>query len=164
MSENHFTLAQELGALLSKKRWVITTAESCTAGGIAEAITAVAGASEWFHAGFVCYSNDMKTHLLGVKDATLQAHGAVSEAVVNEMLQGALNKSNSQCAIAVSGIAGPSGGSVDKPVGTVVVGVADSECTNITVHHFGGNRASVRSQAIEKSLEAAIALLQTAYK
>ncbi len=164
MSNNHLTLAQELGALLLKKRWVITTAESCTGGGIAQSITEVAGASAWFHAGFVCYSNAIKEHVLGVSENTLSTHGAVSEAVVSEMLQGAMRKSESQCAIAVSGIAGPSGGSSDKPVGTVVIGVASSESSMIDTHHFNGDRAAVRFQTIEKSLEAAITLLQNGFK
>lgn len=98
---------------------MIATAESCTGGGIAEAITAVAGCSAWFDRAFVTYSYEAKVEVLGVDQASLDVHGAVSEAVVQEMARGALAKSRAHVAIAVSGIAGPAGGTFEKPVGTV---------------------------------------------
>ena len=114
-----FRLASELGATLAARGWRVTCAESCTGGGVACAITEVAGSSRWFETGFVTYANDIKTAVLGVQQTTLATHGAVSEQVVREMALGALERSGADYAIAVSGIAGPEGGTEDKPVGTV---------------------------------------------
>ncbi len=121
IGEGNLQLPEHLVQLLADKQQTITTVESCTGGLIASKITSVAGSSAVFGAGFVTYSNEMKTQMIGVKASTLDAHGAVSEPVVIEMAQGALAKSDSDWAIAVSGIAGPGGGSTDKPVGTVWV-------------------------------------------
>jgi nicotinamide-nucleotide amidase len=149
--------ATKLGQWLKQHDWVITTAESCTGGGVAQAITDVAGSSAWFHGGFVTYSNDMKKHLLGVHGHTLTEHGAVSEACVIEMAQGALAQSGADMAVSVSGIAGPDGGSEDKPVGTVWFGLAMTADVAATLgqpqakaicKHFDGDRQGVRAQAV----------------
>ena len=113
-----------LGEALRRRGWFMATAESCTGGLIAAACTSVAGSSDWFERGFVSYSNAAKTELLGVDAALIAAHGAVSEAVVRAMAQGALARAGVDLAVAVTGIAGPGGGSVDKPVGTVWLGLA----------------------------------------
>jgi nicotinamide-nucleotide amidase len=119
IGEGDITLAQKVLQLLRERGATLTTAESCTGGLIASLLTRVPGSSEGFHAGFVTYSNDIKQSVLGVREDTLQRHGAVSEAVVREMAQGAMQRSGADYAIAVSGIAGPDGGSAEKPVGTV---------------------------------------------
>lgn len=112
-------LAQRLGRLCQQAQLEVTAAESCTGGGIASAITSVAGSSAYFTTGYVTYANAAKTRLLGVPEATLNAHGAVSETVVKQMVAGACRESGAGLAVAVSGVAGPEGGSDDKPVGTV---------------------------------------------
>lgn len=112
-------LAAQVGGLLKAHGLKLVTAESCTGGGVAQAITDVAGSSAWFERGFITYSDLSKQQMLGVSEATLSQHGAVSEAVVREMVAGALANSAAQVALAVSGIAGPDGGTPDKPVGTV---------------------------------------------
>ena len=112
-------LAAQVGGLLKAHGLLLTTAESCTGGGVAQAITGIAGSSAWFERGFVTYSNLSKQQMLGVSVAMLAQYGAVSEAVVREMVAGALANSGAQVALAVSGIAGPDGGTADKPVGTV---------------------------------------------
>jgi nicotinamide-nucleotide amidase len=120
-SQTLTTITQQLGEMLCKKNAKLTTAESCTGGGISEAITAVSGSSQWFEFGFVTYANSAKQQLLGVSKQTLDQYGAVSEQVVEQMAQGAIRQSRADYAIAVSGIAGPEGGTEDKPVGTVWV-------------------------------------------
>src|SRR5258708_6846429 len=118
--ENNITiLAERVGQLLKAHKLMLTTAESCTGGQIAEAITQIAGSSQWFDRGFVTYSNAAKQEMLGVKKITLEQAGAVSAETAAEMAEGALRHSHAQISIAVTGIAGPTGGSVDKPVGTV---------------------------------------------
>src|SRR4030066_898550 len=109
-------LAAQVGGALKSHGLMLATAESCTGGGVAQAITEVAGSSAWFERGFVTYSNLAKQQMLGVSEATLKQHGAVSEAVVREMVAGALANSAAQVALAVTGIAGPDGGTADKPV------------------------------------------------
>lgn len=115
-------LSRRLGEALRACGWKLATAESCTGGWIAEAVTATAGSSDWFDRGFVTYSNDAKSEMLEVSPVTLVEHGAVSEATVREMVAGALAHSRADVAVAVSGIAGPTGGSAAKPVGTVCLG------------------------------------------
>ncbi|MDD6211515.1 MAG: CinA family nicotinamide mononucleotide deamidase-related protein [Bacteroidales bacterium] len=129
-----------LGNLLRKKGYTLGTAESCTGGRIAHAITSVPGASDYYTGGVVVYSNAMKEALLGVSPSTLQQYGAVSEEVVLEMLKGTQKRIGCHCAIAVSGIAGPSGGTPEKPVGTVWIGVASGDKYRIRMFHFGTNR------------------------
>ncbi len=146
-------LAAELGTLLQAHAWQVTTAESCTGGGIAEAITRIAGSSAWFEAGFVVYSNAQKTRQLGVSEALLAAHGAVSEAVVCAMVQGALQLANAQWGVAVSGIAGPGGGSEHKPVGTVWLAWAGPGGIEAQRFLFTGDRQAVRQQSVVCALQ-----------
>src|ERR687895_1929740 len=114
-----YELAEKVGRTLEARKLMLATAESCTGGWIAEAITMIPGSSAWLDRGFVTYTNDAKREMLGVRAETLDRHGAVSEPVVVEMVQGALRASRAQVAVAVSGVAGPSGGTPQKPVGTV---------------------------------------------
>lgn len=146
-------LAAELGVLLQANAWQVTTAESCTGGGIAEAITRIAGSSGWFEAGFVVYSNAQKTRQLGVSEALLIAHGAVSEPVVCAMAQGALESASAHWAVAVSGIAGPGGGSEQKPVGTVWLAWAGPGGVDAQRFLFAGDRHAVRQQSIVAALQ-----------
>lgn len=152
-------LADALGKLLQVSKAQVTTAESCTGGGIAEAITRIGGSSAWFEAGYVTYSNTQKTRQLGVPDALFSTVGAVSEDVVRAMVQGAQRNSGAQYAVAVSGIAGPGGGSADKPVGTVWLcwGVGASLLTER--RQFAGDRDAVRRQTVEAALEGLIRLV-----
>jgi nicotinamide-nucleotide amidase len=153
-------LAGQVGYALKSHGLMLVTAESCTGGGVAQAITDVAGSSSWFERGFITYSNLSKQQMLGVAEATLEQHGAVSEATVREMVAGALANSAAQVALAVSGIAGPDGGTQDKPVGTVWFswGIKSGE-TYAQRHHFFGNRAEVRAQAVSIALQGVINLL-----
>ncbi|HET7033223.1 MAG TPA: CinA family protein, partial [Casimicrobiaceae bacterium] len=119
MSAATLDLATRLGSLLERRGWRVATAESCTGGLVAGAITDIAGSSVWFERGFVTYSNDAKTEMLGVRGETLAAHGAVSEATAREMVAGTFERSSAEVVVAVTGIAGPSGGTPAKPVGLV---------------------------------------------
>lgn len=152
-------LATELGQLLLRKKWTITTAESCTGGGIGYWLTAVPGSSAYVDRGFITYSNKAKQQLLAVRSATLLQFGAVSEQTVREMAEGAAKAANADMAIAVSGIAGPDGGSVYKPVGTVCFGF----CVNGNIASsqlvFAGDRQQIRQQAIDYALKQSIELL-----
>ena len=154
------TLAAQVGKLLKSHGLLLATAESCTGGGVAQAITDVAGSSAWFERGFVTYSNLAKQQMLGVSEVTLKQHGAVSEAAVREMVAGALANSTAQVALAVTGIAGPDGGTVDKPVGTVwfAWGIKDG-ATHAQRHEIVGDRAEVRAQAVHIALQGVINLL-----
>lgn len=146
-------LAAKVGEALKSHRLMLATAESCTGGGVAQAITEVAGSSAWFDRGFVTYSNLAKVQMLGVSEATLNQRGAVSEATVREMVAGALANSEAQVALAVSGIAGPTGGTPDKPVGTVWFAWAvKNGLTLARVHHLSGNRSEIRSRAVNIAL------------
>ncbi len=148
------TLAAKVGAALKSHGMMLATAESCTGGGIAQAVTSVSGSSAWFERGFVTYSNLSKQQMLGVQEATLIAYGAVSEAVVREMAEGALRYSTAQVALAVSGIAGPDGGTPDKPVGTVWFAWALAKgAATVARHQFSGNRDEVRAQAERVALQ-----------
>jgi len=159
-------LAQRLGALLQQRRLVLVAAESCTAGGVAYAITQVPGSSAWFDRGVIAYSNEAKQRMLGVPAAYLRDFGAVSEPVARAMALGVLQQSAAQVAIAVTGIAGPDGGTAEKPVGTVCFAWAlrrDSGAAHwvrTTTRHFDGDRAAVRTQAIGAALEVMSQLLQ----
>lgn len=146
-------LAAELGAALAERGWMLAAAESCTGGWAAQAITSVAGSSAWFDRGFVTYSNEAKRDMLGVRAETLAEHGAVSEATVREMAEGAVCHSRARAAIAISGIAGPGGGSDSKPVGTVCFAwsVAGQPVVAET-RRFDGDRRMVRIQAVEYAL------------
>ena len=147
-------LAAQVGGLLKSHGLILATAESCTGGGVAQAITGVAGSSAWFERGFVTYSNLAKQQMLGVSEATLVQHGAVSEAVVREMVDGALRNSAAQVAVAVSGIAGPDGGTPDKPVGTVWFAWGLKHGVTLArVHRLAGNRSEVRAMAVHVALQ-----------
>lgn len=147
------TLVAKVGALLLTNGQRLTTAESCTGGWVAQCLTAVAGSSDWFERGFITYSNAAKQEMLGVSAATLKEHGAVSEATAAAMAEGALRHSHADWALAITGIAGPSGGSPEKPVGTVCFGWAGPEgrC-NTETRVFHGNREQVRAQSVTFSL------------
>lgn len=153
MENELFDLAEKLGQLLKDKRKKISTAESCTGGWIAQVITEVPGSSSWFDRGFVTYSNLSKMEMLGVNWDTLQRYGAVSEETVREMTAGALVNSASDCSIAVSGIAGPDGGTTEKPVGMVVFGwqERDQEPKSLTLH-LKGSRQEIRRATVIKAL------------
>lgn len=125
----------------------LSTAESCTGGMVSAAFTDLAGSSSWFDAGFITYSNDAKMKMLNVSEGTLSAHGAVSEAVVSEMAIGAVKNSLAHYAVSISGIAGPGGGTQEKPVGMVCFGVSDGKRTQCETQYFKGDRASVRLQS-----------------
>ncbi len=155
-------LARRAGELLQQRGLVLATAESCTGGWVAQAITAVPGSSHYFDRGFVTYSNDAKREMLGVDAATLQAHGAVSEETVRAMAEGALRFSRAQISVAISGIAGPGGGSPEKPVGTVCLAwAAAGRIVVARTEHFVGDRSAVRWQATIAALQGVITLLET---
>ena len=147
-------LAVTLGARLAGRHALCVTAESCTGGLVAGAITDIAGSSAWFDRGFVTYSNEAKTDLLGVPAATLAQHGAVSEATARAMADGALARSRARLAVAITGIAGPGGGSPAKPVGTVCIAWAvRDEATIVTTRRFDGDRPAVRRAAVVAALQ-----------
>jgi nicotinamide-nucleotide amidase len=152
-------LAEHVGRRLLDAKCRVVTAESCTGGWVAKALTDVAGSSEWFERGFVTYSNAAKVADLGVALETLKRDGAVSEATVKEMAAGALRVSGADIAIAISGIAGPGGGSVDKPVGTVWIGKAVRMSNPVAVKQvFDGDREAVRRKAVKQALELLLAI------
>lgn len=155
-------LVEQVGAALKAQGMMLVTAESCTGGGIAQALTDISGSSAWFERGFVSYANVAKVEMLGVRQSTLEAHGAVSEATVREMAAGALAHSHADIALAVSGIAGPTGGSPEKPIGTVWFGWAarDGE-VYARLHHLSGNRAAVREKSVEIALQGVLDLLKS---
>lgn len=146
-------LVAQLADLLRGKQWMMATAESCTGGLIAGACTDMAGSSDWFERGFVTYSNAAKTELLGVDAALINAHGAVSEPVVRAMAEGAVAHSLAQVAVAVTGVAGPSGGSADKPVGTVWFGWSVGGQLRSERRRFDGDRATVRAATVHHALQ-----------
>jgi nicotinamide-nucleotide amidase len=155
-------LVEQVGAALKAHGMMLATAESCTGGGVAQAVTDLSGSSAWFERGFVTYANVAKVEMLGVRQSTLDAHGAVSEATVREMAAGALAHSHAHIALAVSGIAGPTGGSAEKPVGTVWFGwaVRDGE-VHARLHLLLGNRAAVREKSVEIALQGVLDLLKS---
>lgn len=155
-------LAAQVGGALKAHGLMLATAESCTGGGVAEAVTSVAGSSLWFERGFVTYSNLSKQQMLGVSEAALAQHGAVSEAVVREMVAGAVAHSGAQVALAISGIAGPDGGTPDKPVGTVwfAWGIKNTALhVQVQRRQIPGNRAEVRAHAVRIALQGVLDLL-----
>ncbi len=147
-------LASEVGALLLANGQRLATAESCTGGWVSQCLAAIAGSSAWFERGFVTYSNAAKHELLAVSSDTLAMHGAVSEATAAAMAQGALHNSHADWSLAISGIAGPGGGSPGRPVGTVCFAWAASDGRLITdTQHFSGDRQAVRAQAVAHALK-----------
>lgn len=152
-------LCAQLADLLLKDSLKLVTAESCTGGMISAACTDLAGSSNWFERGFVTYSNDAKTQMLGVDAALIDKHGAVSEQVARAMAFGAIRHSAAQISIAVTGVAGPSGGSAVKPVGTVWFGFSVQGGLHSEMMHFDGDRAAVRTQTVLHALQKVISLL-----
>jgi nicotinamide-nucleotide amidase len=159
-------LARQAGARLAERRLVLACAESCTAGGVAYALTQVPGSSAWFERGWVVYSNQAKQDLLGVPEALLREHGAVSEPVARALALGALEHAPVQVALSVTGIAGPDGGTPQKPVGTVCFAWALRGAAGAPVRidagtwHFPGDRAAVRTQSIDCALSGLLRLLE----
>lgn len=141
-----------LATLLVKRGWYLALAESCTGGLMAATCTSVAGSSGWFERGFVTYSNSAKSDLLGVPPSLIECHGAVSEPVVRAMAAGALTHSRAQVAIAVTGVAGPGGGSLDKPVGSVWFGFALASGVTSELQRFDGDREAVRRATVQHAL------------
>jgi len=161
MHTDIYKLSEHLGQMLKARHWRVATAESCSGGGVAAAITSVPGSSDWFEYGLVSYANSAKQKLLGVKAETLLRQGSVSAQTVAEMAQGCISLSGANLAVAISGVAGPSGGSLDKPVGTVwfawlIVG----QSPNLECHFFNGTRQEIQSQAVKCALEGLIRQLE----
>lgn len=153
------TLSAELGAALQRRGWLLALAESCTGGWAGEVVTMTPGSSAWFDRGFVTYSNAAKIEMLGVTESTLQRHGAVSEQTAQAMAQGALAHSRAQIAVAITGIAGPDGGSPGKPVGTAWFAWVGPGGLLLTEKRLLlGDREAVRRQAVETALQGAIKL------
>ena len=156
-------LATEVGDALLKKGWRLVSAESCTGGLLAATMTEIAGSSEWFEGAFVTYRLSAKTAMVGVSREMLNRHGAVSEPVARAMAEGALAHSAGDIAVSITGIAGPDGGDVVSPVGTVWFGWAVREggeirCVQTAEHHLSGSRQAVRSAAVSVALEGVLAL------
>ena len=146
-------LAARVGRRLKARRKLLVTAESCTGGWVAQAVTAISGSSDWFDRGFVTYSNRAKQEMLGVKARTLKKHGAVSEQTAREMAKGALRRSEGTIAVAVTGVAGPTGGTATKPVGMVCFSWATTKAARSETRRFRGNRESVRRQSVIHALK-----------
>jgi nicotinamide-nucleotide amidase len=154
MNDELLRLAANLGAALAQRGWRVATAESCTGGLVAGAITEVAGSSAWFDRGFVTYSNEAKAELLGVDATTLARCGAVSEPTAREMAVGAIKASRAELTVAVTGVAGPGGGTPDKPVGTVCFAWARrGGQVDAATHRFPGDRAAVRAATVATALQ-----------
>jgi nicotinamide-nucleotide amidase len=165
------TVTEQLAEVLLQHGWMLATAESCTGGMIAANCTDLSGSSHWFERGFVTYSNEAKHEMLGVSSALIAEHGAVSQAVAQAMALGAMRHSRAQVTVAVTGVAGPNGGSVDKPVGTVwfawatpsdagpTLG-AETAWVKTEVMHFNGDRAAVREATTEHALQTLLNMLQ----
>lgn len=159
--EKLVTISFELGELLKSKGYSFTCAESCTGGWVGHSLTSVPGSSEWFGSSFITYSYEAKTQILGVSSSDLDNFGAVSEEIVGQMVSGALSKSGANVGVAISGIAGPTGGTETKPVGTVCFAwkVNDLEIVTST-EHFSGERNDVRYFSVERALLGTIKLLK----
>lgn len=155
---DNFTMnkPQELVALAKEKNIKIATAESCTGGMIGTAITSISGSSAVFDYGYITYANDAKVKLLGVQQSTLQKYGAVSEQTAREMAIGALKASGANIAVSATGIAGPTGGTPNKPVGTVFIATATKNNVIVTENHFVGNREQVRNSTVVKAISMCI--------
>jgi nicotinamide-nucleotide amidase len=158
--EDIIDLAARAGIALQKKNWFLATAESCTGGGVGQAITEIAGSSEWFDCGFITYSNASKSELLDVPAALIAQHGTVSEEIAAAMAEGALANSNAHVTISTTGIAGPGGAVAGKPVGTVCFGWATKNGTHTERLVFTGDRHSVRRQTVVHALQGLIRFLE----
>ena len=158
---NTIDLTKTLAQILLSRNWTVSLAESCTGGLVCATLTELAGSSEWFERGYITYSNEAKTECLGVPAQLIDAHGAVSEAVAKAMAEGARINSGSSVAISITGIAGPTGGSKEKPVGTVCFGWATENQTLTKTMCFDGDRQMIRQQATEFALSELINLLRS---
>lgn len=152
-------LCAQLAQALAARGWSLATAESCTGGMIAAACTALSGSSVWFERGFVTYSNAAKSECLDVPAALIDTHGAVSEPVARAMAAGAVQRSRAQVAVAVTGVAGPTGGSAAKPVGTVWFGWSVQGVVHSEMRHFPGDRAQVRAATVTHALQRLLQLI-----
>jgi len=161
MPDSLTSLATLAGTRLREKGALLVTAESCTGGWVAQAVTAIAGSSEWFERGFVAYSNAAKRELLGVNKETLDRHGAVSEETARELALGALQHSHGTISVAVTGIAGPAGGTPAKPVGMVCFAWAIKDGILSETRYFGGDRESVRRQSVVRALQGVLERLDS---
>ena len=157
---NNNSLSEQLGGLLRSKGLLMGTAESCTGGRIANMVNLVAGSSDYFVGGVVSYSNEVKHNVLGVSEDSLRLHGAVSHEVVEQMAQGAIRTLGCDCSVATSGVAGPGGGSPEKPVGTVWIAAALKEQVVSHCYHFGTVRAENIQSAADTALTMLLELLQ----
>lgn len=153
-------LAVQVGISLSEKSLLLATAESCTGGLVAAAITDVSGSSGWFERGFVTYSNEAKSTMLGVPAKLIRDHGAVSEEVARAMAEGALLNSRAQVALSITGVAGPTGGTPEKPVGMVCFGWSNRITTNVETQRFRGDRQQIRRQAAEYAIRGLLELVR----
>ena len=153
------TTVQQLAQALTERGWMMATAESCTGGMIAAACTDLPGSSRWFDRGFVTYSNAAKTEMLGVPAELIEKHGAVSEEVARAMAEGAAQRAGVQVAVAVTGIAGPDGGTKDKPVGTVWLAFFSNGLTASHCLHLGGSRTSIRQCTSIQALRAVLSAM-----
>lgn len=162
LEQSRQSLCRLVADLALKNKWFLATAESCTGGLIAAACTDLAGSSQWFDRGFVTYSNAAKTEMLGVDAALIAQFGAVSEQVAVAMAQGAVKHSAALVSVAVTGVAGPAGGSAEKPVGTVWIGWCVNGQTTTELCHFAGDRAMVRALTVQRALQGLIERLQAA--
>ena len=158
---NASEITKTLAQLLLSRNWTVSLAESCTGGLICSTLTELAGSSEWFERGYITYSNEAKAECLDVPAQLIESSGAVSEPVAKAMAEGARINSGSNVAISITGIAGPSGGSAEKPVGTVCFGWATENQTLTKTMHFAGNRQTIRQQAAQFALTELITLLRS---
>lgn len=156
-------LAEHLAQALQQRGWLLATAESCTGGWVGQTVTAIAGSSEWFERGFITYSNIAKQEMLGVQAETLARHGAVSEQTVLEMAAGALQHSHAHVSVAISGVAGPTGGSASRPVGTVWLAWALPDSVMAKPYHFSGDREAVRHASVAAALQGLYQLVITGH-
>ena len=161
MNQNSLHLVTQLATVVLEKHLKVCTAESCTGGLIAKSLTDIAGSSDWYERGFVTYSNQSKIEMIDVPDSVIEEYGAVSEAVASAMASGALRNSAADVSIAVTGVAGPAGGSADKPVGTVWIAVASENLLIAKKHLFGGDREAIRIATMLTAIEMMLQLLET---
>ena len=161
MADELNQLAEQVGTALKSCGWMLASAESCTGGWVGEVVTSVAGSSQWFDRGFITYTNQSKQEMLGVSEKTLAEFGAVSEQTVREMAAGTLKHSRAHITLAISGIAGPGGGTPNKPAGTVCMAWATRSGAGLSqTFHFQGDRTEVRRQAVVAALQGVLHLAE----
>ncbi len=154
-------LAEKIGAALKQRGWMLASAESCTGGWVGEVVTSVPGSSHWYDRGFITYTNEAKQEMLGVSAKTLAEFGAVSEQTVREMAAGALKHSQAHITLAISGVAGPGGGTPNKPQGTVCIAWATRSGAGLSqIFHFQGDRTEVRRQAVVAALQGVLQMIE----